>query len=96
MEKAVSGIQSVCKKNKDRLVFFTSPTLLYKNYRLRNETKRWFEAKQITYWDFSESIGADSLQLWKDAVHLSYKGAAIFTRQLKETLNSGILPAEIK
>lgn len=95
VDKAISGIESICKKNNDRLVFFTSPTLRYKNYRLREKTEQWFKMKRITYWDFSESIGADNLQLWKDEVHLSSKGAVIFTRQLKEMLNSGIIPVEV-
>jgi lysophospholipase L1-like esterase len=76
----LNKIISLCKNNNKSLIVFTSP-FYNDNCKSDNiELARIFEENQIPYYDFSDFFkNTNSITYWKDYIHLSDKGASVFS-----------------
>ncbi|SHJ38359.1 hypothetical protein SAMN04488513_104133 [Pseudozobellia thermophila] len=84
----LTDLKEFSKKNKKQLIFFTSPKLFDNckedNLFLRKEMKKM----NLIYKDFSDVLlsSTSDLSNWKDATHLSKKGAENFTNYVARTV----------
>ena len=83
----LADIREFCFMNDKKIIFFTSPKLFDKcksdNLFVRHEMKKM----NLNYIDFSDIFNsASDLSNWKDATHLSDKGAKNFTNQISRTI----------
>jgi hypothetical protein len=90
-EKYLKMISELCRQNSVTLVLFSTPK--YKSYNANideNIRQIWLEVRnslsQDSLADFSAFVLPDSC--YGDLTHLNYKGADVFSKYLKETLNS--------
>ena len=80
-------VQQFCEDNNKKLILFSAP--VYEdvctddNQRLAELAKE----KKIPYLDLTNAFSTNnSIAYWKDETHLSDKGAALFTEQMKKAL----------
>ncbi|WP_438423353.1 hypothetical protein [Aquimarina macrocephali] len=86
-ESYLKEIKTFCENNNKRLVLITSP---FYNDECKNDNKKMieiFKTMDIEYHDFSNLFNDDNqIEYWKDDVHLSDKGAQVFSEILNNAL----------
>lgn len=91
--KALLNLRDFCKRQNKRLILFTSP--MFRD-RCRDDNKALesdLDKMGFEYYDFTDLFGEDSnLDYWKDRIHLSGKGAKIFSEKLRKRLNKDTIP----
>ncbi len=80
-------IKLFCDKNNKQLIVFTSPEY---NDNCKNDNLQFsalMKKMGFTYYDFSDFFKTNnSISYWKDKLHLSNKGAEIFTQEMKRII----------
>ena len=82
----INRIIQSCKKNDARLIFLSSPTLIERNRKIDLTIKKYFESKDVSYYDYSCFFERFNAAYWKDFTHMSEVGANAFSKALKEEL----------
>lgn len=78
--------QTATTKNK-KLIFFTSPVYADRCKSDNEFLSKLMKANELAYFDFSDFFKSNnSLNYWKDEIHLSGIGASLFTDSLKNIL----------
>ena len=85
----LNEIKIFCKKNKKKLIVFTSPK--YNNNNSCEEENIKFaeimKTKNFDYYDLTNFFkNANALKYWKDKTHLSNIGATLFTSAINDTI----------
>ena len=81
--KALESVVRFSRKNKQVVVFFTSPSRSALTDIQRNQIEQYFIRIGAPYRDFSASMTDSAPDEWKDGSHLAEKGAQRFTIVLK-------------
>ena len=89
-EEHLTNILEKCARNRARLIFFSSPTLVPYN---GPSVKGYFDNRQLEYYDYSNYFNYYQPEDWKDLSHLSSIGAEKFSTKLIEEI---VLSEEIK
>jgi hypothetical protein len=81
-------IKEFCRINNKELILFTSPKYQDDCKYDNNTFAQLMKNKGITYFDMTDYfMNNNKTEFWKDKIHLSDKGAVIFTKKIKEQLS---------
>jgi len=81
-------IKNFCKNNNKKLIIFTSPIFNDKCKDDNIQFSQIMKNEELIYYDFTDFFkNNNSLAYWKDEIHLSNKGAEIFTEKIKKILD---------
>lgn len=86
-------LKEFCKGHNKKLVLFTSPMFSDECKEDNVQLKMELGKMGIDYYDFTHLFQEDpNLDYWKDRIHLSGKGAEIFSEKLRERLREAEVP----
>jgi len=81
-------IKIFCKNNNKKLIIYTSPLFNDKCKDDNIQFSQIMKNEKLSYFDLTDFFkNNNSLEFWKDKVHLSNKGAEIFTKKIKKILD---------
>jgi hypothetical protein len=91
-KKAILGIIDYATINKKTLVVFTSPEYADICKEDNDLLRELLQKNNVEYYDFSDHfVNNNEIDYWKDKIHLSEKGAQLFSIYFAEILNKRIL-----
>tara|TARA_R110000868_G_scaffold293806_2_gene554295 strand:- start:6299 stop:6580 length:282 start_codon:yes stop_codon:yes gene_type:complete len=80
------------KNNNKDIVFFTSPEYADICKQDNDKLGAMLKENDVDYYDFSDHfVNNNEIDYWKDKIHLSEKGAQLFSIYFAEILNKRIL-----
>lgn len=82
-------LKEFSKKNGKRVIFFTSPKLFDNCKEDNSFLRKEMYKMNLVYKDYSDGLVSNisDVSNWKDATHMSEKGAENFTKYLVETIS---------
>ncbi|GAB5472904.1 MAG: hypothetical protein Mars2KO_10030 [Maribacter sp.] len=88
-EHYLDEIQEFCNQNNKSLILFTSP--MFEDF-CKEDNLRFseiLEERNLNYYDMTDLFKENNkIEYWKDRIHLSTKGAKLFTAEMKKLLSS--------
>ena len=86
-KNGILDVKKFAKENNKKLIIFTSPAYTDPCKKDNILLKNFLKENSVIYYDYTDFFKTDnSFDYWKDKIHLSKKGAEIFTSEIKNII----------
>ena len=83
----IEEVKQFCEENNKKLILFSAPVYEDVCANDNQQLEKLAKTQKIPYLDLTNAFSTNnSIEYWKDETHLSDKGAALFTAQIKKAL----------